>query len=496
MRLLALLLFAAAAYAQIVQGVVINSANKKPVPGAVVELSGATGEGADPDVYRAQADGAGHFRFSPVAPGRYRAAASAQGFIRVGPRAEPVTVEAAGRDITLSLVPASVITGRVVDGDGDPIPYVSVEAIQYGYQSGKKALQTTAGARTDDHGEYRIFELQPGHYYVRATYRAGPSTAYAPAFFPAAPEISGATLLDTAPGGELRAIDLMLHAGAPHSISGKAVDGQTGQPATNVYVTARMNSDQYAGGAAQTKDSFTIANLIPGKYLLSAQEFTPGGPAKTGRVAVDLGNADISGVVLTLNPGTEISGIVRDLPDNAAQVHLSLEPENTGGDSFSVNVTARGTFAFHNVHADVYRLTWNLPKGVYVKWIKMGDRLLKDDRVDLSGAAGPLTIQLAADGGRVQGTVRDAEGKPVPGAFVTMTSEPSYDFWSATADDTGHFEIRDIAPGDYRLLAFQDAPEGAPNDPDFRKPYQKSAALLQVLPSTQQKLDLVAIAPR
>ena len=142
---------------------------------------------------------------------------------------------------------------------------------------------------------------------------------------------------------------------------------------------------------------------------------------------------------------------------------------------------------------DIYHLLWTFPKGFYVKSIKLGDRLLPDDRIDLTGALAPLTIQLASDGGRVQGVVRNSAGEPVPGAVVTMTADPSYDFWSATCDNAGRFEIRDIAPGDYRLLAFDDAPQGAPQDPDFRKPYEKTAARLQVLPSTQQTLNLIAI---
>ena len=46
------------------------------------------------------------------------------------------------------------------------------------------------------------------------------------------------------------------------------------------------------------------------------------------------------------------------------------------------------------------------------------------------------------------------------------------------------------------MLAFDDAPQGAPQDPDFRKPYEKSAVKVQVLPSTQQKVDVVAVADR
>jgi protocatechuate 3,4-dioxygenase beta subunit len=496
-----LLLLAIAAHAQTVQGVAVNSATHKPVAGATVQLIGIAEE-ADADIYRTQTDAAGRFRFDHVVPGHYRAVADAQGFTRMAygsnivGRAQRINVDAASRlqEIVIAMTPASVISGRVADQDGDPIPYVSVDALQYGYQSGKKTLKIVNNVRTDDRGQYRLFGLPPGRYYVRATMRGGASSGYAPSFFPGAYDIAQASLLEAAPGAELRSIDLALRQEASFSITGKVVDGQTGQPVANVYVIARKNGDTFANGAPQLADSFTIHDLQPGKYVLHAQQFSTGAP-KTGRQQVDLGNADLSGILLMINSGVEISGTVRDIPEDPPKIHLSLEPDNPAFDTYSATLTAKGTFTFQNVQPDFYHLAWTLPKGVYVKSIKLGDRVLPDDHLDLTGAPAPLAIQLAADGGRVEGIVRNADGEPVPDAVVTMTADPSYDFWSAACDAAGHFEIRDIAPGNYGLLAFDGAPQGAPQDPDFRKPYQKRAVSLQVLPSTQQKIDLVAIAP-
>jgi 5-hydroxyisourate hydrolase-like protein (transthyretin family) len=487
-RALLLLLLAAAARAQTVQGVVLNAATHKPVAGATVELTGVAAENTDPDIYRAQSDAAGRFKFERVIPGRYRAAAIAQGFLRMGDRAARVNVQSGAQDVTLAITPRCVISGRVTDPDGDPLPFVSVEAVHYGYQGGKKALINAAGVTTNDRGEYRLFDLPPGRYYLRAIARSGPALGHAPVYFPAASAISDATLLEASPTGEVRSIDLVLRPGQVHSITGRVVDGQTGQPVANVYVVARLNNESFSNGSSQMKDGFTVANLAPGRYIVSAQEFS-GDSSLYGRVTVDLGSADVTGVVLTLTRGLEISGAVRVLSGN---MRLSLEAKD-GGVTFNATVAANGTFVFKNVMPDLFRLVWSLPKGTYVKSIKFGDRLLKDDRLDLTGPAAPLSIQLADDGGRVQGTVRNAAGEPVPGAIVTMSASPSYDFWSATADDTGNFEIRDIAPGDYKLLAFQDAPDGATYDPDFRQPFEKNAARLQVLPSTQQKIDLVTV---
>ncbi len=489
-----LLLLAAAAHAQTVQGTAVNKVTHKPVAGALIELTSIPEEG-DPDIYRGRTDETGHFRFDQVVPGHYRATADAKGFVRMqfesrGPR---ITVERspAPLEITIPMTPAAVISGRVIDQDGDPIRYASVEAVRYGYAGGKKKLERVGNVRTDDRGEYRMFGLVPGKYYVRAMLRAGPVSEYLPTYFPGTGDVAQAALVEAPPGGETRSVDLLLHPARAYSISGKVIDGRTGQAAKSVYVSANT-ADGYSGGGPQTDGSFEIHNLMPGKYVLFSQEFSNGSP-RIARQSVELGSADLTGVQLTLVDLLEVSGVIRiggEVPGDSAKMQVSLEGEDFDS---GVAVSAQGAFHFPRVRPDIYRLAWTFPKGYYVKSIKMGDRLLPDDRVDLTGPVAPLVVQLATDGGRVQGTVRNAAGEPVSGAVVTLTAEPSYDFWSATSDDKGQFEIRDIAPGNYKLLAFEDAPEGAPQDSDFRKPYNKSAVSVEVLPSTQQKIDVVAV---
>jgi hypothetical protein len=496
-----LLFLAIAAHAQTVQGVTVNSATHKPVAGATVQLIGAAPEQdaeAELELYRGRSDEAGRFRFDGVVPGHYRAIADAPGFPRanLAGRVARVSVApgASVPEVTVAMTPAAVISGRVVDQDGDPIAYASVEALQFGYQSGKKSLQQIGNARSDDHGEYRIFGLMPGRYYVRAAMRAGAAATYAPTFFPGQRDVSQASLLEAPAGGELHSIDIMLHQEELHNATGKVVDGQTGQAVANVYVMART-ADGFANGGAQLADSFTIHGLMPGKYVLTAYE-SGGGTGRSARQVVDVGSADLTGVVLTLTAGLEVAGTVRtgsEVPDNATKIHFFLQGEDANTEG---HVNASGAVAFHNVRPDHYHLLWTIPKGTYVKSIKLGDRLLPDDSIDLTGPPAPLAIQLATDGGRIQGVVRNSTGEPVAGAVVTMNSGTAYDVWTATSDDAGQYAIRDIAPGDYRVLAFDDAPQGAPQDPDFRKPFEKSATPLQVLPSTQQKIDLVAVPGR
>ena len=74
--------------------------------------------------------------------------------------------------IDLRLTRAGVVTGKVVDEFGDPVTDVFVTAMRYQYvQGSRRLMQTGRGAQTNDIGEYRIYGLSPGQYYVSATLR-------------------------------------------------------------------------------------------------------------------------------------------------------------------------------------------------------------------------------------------------------------------------------------------------------------------------------------
>ena len=58
---------------------------------------------------------------------------------------------------------------------------------------------------------------------------------------------------------------------------------------------------------------------------------------------------------------------------------------------------------------------------------------------------------LAADGGNVQGTVSDASGKPVAGAFVKLKNDQKRLTFMVISHEQGRFEAKDLPPGQYRV---------------------------------------------
>src|SRR5204863_4948136 len=83
---------------------------------------------------------------------------------------------AAGQRLTaidFALELTGTITGRITDRNGDPMPEVQVQASTYEYRVGQRMLVPGKQVRTNDLGEYRIYWLTPGDYYISAAPSGG-----------------------------------------------------------------------------------------------------------------------------------------------------------------------------------------------------------------------------------------------------------------------------------------------------------------------------------
>ena len=88
---------------------------------------------------------------------------------------------APGQEVDDGLVPPGARRRRYgarVDESGEPMAKVAVTALRkadaeekedWGPRARKEELIASSAALTDDRGEYRIFGLKPGEYYVKAS---------------------------------------------------------------------------------------------------------------------------------------------------------------------------------------------------------------------------------------------------------------------------------------------------------------------------------------
>jgi hypothetical protein len=152
-----------------------------------------------------------------------------------------------------------------------------------------------------------------------------------------------------------------------------------------------------------------------------------------------------------------------------------------------------------DVIPDVYEIAIGPHPGAYVKSIRFGDEEVPDGRIDLTKAAGHLTVVLGTDLGEVEGSVKKAGGDPAVRVRVTLIAYGSHlgrhDLsHSGFTDDQGKFHLRNVAPGEYKVFAWEDVPVGAPQDPEFRRAFEKQAASVKMESNGHETVELTAIS--
>jgi hypothetical protein len=515
-----------------VQGRVASSLHDEPVAHAMVTLRGLQASGgAKPQVYVCETGADGRFSIVDVAPGRYDPQPSKQGYESHPPNRaaahdySPVTVEA-GKPVTeleLRMIPDSVIAGRVLDADGDPVRYAQVEALQYGYLAGDKELQIKRTAQTNDRGEYRMFYLPPGHYYLRAeatprsvrlttTVRGNeqfrgtlsPSTLTA-AYYPGVTDPTRATELQAQPGGELDGIDLSLAPESLYSIRGRFPSGDPAKTSRGIRVIERLATDRRPQYFVQTtNDSYEIRNLAPGSYYVFGEATDAANPEERqyARQPVEVIDRDVEGVDLVFLPGARVTGTVKlegSSPVPIQSLAMFLQPAGSLARE-QIKVAADGKFASLEIAPGMYQ--FGVAGHAYLKSVRVGEQEADGGKIDTEHLAGPVMVVVSADFGKAEGTVTDDAGKPVSNARVTLIPDQSISNWhdrfqNETTTSAGKFSFTDIEPGDYKVFAWVGVQPGAPENADFRKPYEELGKSVKVEAGGRQSLVLrpIVIAP-
>src|SRR5437867_3049020 len=255
-----------------IAGYVVKMGTAEPISKAIVTIAQVNaGRGQS---FTATTTAGGQFAFQNLEPGQYRLSASRNGYVRMeyGARSPnrsglPITLSAGQKltDVAVQLMPAGTITGRVFDRDGEPLANVTVEELKYSYQEGQRVMNVVQTSRTNDLGEYRLFWLQPGQYFVSATPQDGQRGAILNALAVAGPGIAGniADIIANRGGGAGR--------GGGRGNTGAGQRGATAQPPTPDPAAPSLPDDQpgegyvpvYYPGTTDAQSAAPI-NLPPG----------------------------------------------------------------------------------------------------------------------------------------------------------------------------------------------------------------------------------------
>ncbi len=432
-------------------------------------------------------DDQGKFQIKDLDPGTYRLFAAHNGFTRMeyGQKLmnRPGTVlnltsGQSMKDVTFRLTPAGTVTGRIVDDQGEPLPGLSVQVLRSTYdQNGKRTLSPTASAKTNDLGEYRVYFVPPGRYYVGA----GASTSgldalaataaqaglggtntnevvapgYVLTYYPNTTDYTRAAAVEIQPGAEVSAIHFTMVRQQRFHVKGHVVDFTTGKPpqTANLTLTARnsavaqnpLDALLSATGGANNYNSadgsFDLRDVAPGSYWLQtlAQGSTPTGgtpaPASAAAAAlasmmtsltpVDVSGSDAENLTIIVGNGITIPGRVQiegSLPNGFTmdRIGFVLIPTNgfvtLGTVLQQPRASADGTFSLEKVNAGEYRLYAQVQgsQSMYLKSARLGETDILASGFSIADRSpGALEVTLSSKGGQIDGTVLDKDSKPV-----------------------------------------------------------------------------------
>ena len=372
-----------------ISGQVLNAVTGEPLRRASVTLMRADptpGDLGPPLSYSTSSDAAGQFTMKDVEPGKYRMTAQRNGFASLaygarGPMRPGTTLSLSRAqhmtELTLKMTPHGVITGRILDDEGEPVPNARIMLQGYRYLNGRRQLTNTGGgAGTNDLGEYRIFGLAAGKYYLSATpmmmipfaldrsASAGPEEDYVATYYPGTIDPASAAQIEVAAGAQLRGVDMTLSKTRTVHIKGKVTHGMAGRQGIQVMLMPR-NPGVFMGVMRGTPvdpaGNFDIRNVAPGSYMLTAT-VNDGANYRQGRLAVDVGGSTVEGLNITVTPGFSVKGQVRSDPDSPpvdlSTVRFMLQPKETNqfGGGGQGKPEADGSFEMKNVSADRFNL--------------------------------------------------------------------------------------------------------------------------------------------
>ncbi len=438
-------------------------------------------------------DDAGVFDLTELPAGRYSLTVSKSGFVSLSygqrrPLQAGTPLQLAdGQQLTgiqFQLPRGSVVGGHVLDEDGDAMPGVMVRVMRYQYQQGERRLTPSGTGQTDDKGQYRVWGLLPGDYYVSAVARggnfAGPfggrfvgpggpggfggggrgpggggpngpppgggndqeQINYAPTYYPGVASVNEAKAITVGLSQEVLDISFSMQLVRMSRLSGH-VSNPDGTPVTSGNVNLMSDAavgrgnqiGTNIGGRIQWDGAFAINSVPPGRYILRAR----GGDSEAPQFAaqpVSMNGEDVADFTVILSAGATVSGTLTFLPGQSPLPDLTqfriLAPSTDRSD-FGPQPNARadkeGHFTLSGVSAGAHLIrSGGNARGWTLKSVVIGGRDVTDTPMQLrSGETlANVTVVFTDQQNELNGTVTNESGSPMPDytvlAFATDSS--------------------------------------------------------------------------
>lgn len=473
----------------VVTGTVVDSVRGEGIRGALVELSG---EAQDATL----TDAGGKFRFEGLPSNHVILAAKKPGYfneqdmlrwtVPVGEQnrnESPAIVREVTGPVSIKLVQEAVIFGRVLGYGNEPVESLPVVVSMFGMFDGRKTSVQIGGGTTDEDGNLRIAGLVPGSYYVavgpgpakvvRESGTALPShQGYPTVFYPGASERDASELLSIGAGTRTE-LNFTVTPQPFYHVSGAVSGYGPGQQAHIQFVGATTLGPAGIAPCDPASGAFTSNWLPAGTYVVRV---LVSGPSEFPLSASQYLTVDqnISDLRIQVQPAITIpihvsAESTKNSPLTGREsVVAALTPKGpqgaVGGGSLIGRISSTGSI--FRVEAGTYlaKLSVNPPWYVQSAMYGTQDVLREDLIVGVGGGSRSFEIAVRDDGATLNGATT-TYGHPSRGAVLIVPEDAPSQLRIVATNQDGVFQVGALAPGSYRVIAFDNV-----DSLEFRNP--------------------------
>jgi hypothetical protein len=504
-------------------GIVLNSANHQPIPNALVQLdSGEQSQFSTAD---------GTFSFTNLTAGQHSVLPRKPGFFNGEQFPEsPSRVNfldiPSATPLTFTLDPEAILYGEVKNELGEPVEGVTVRAQRWQINNGHRQLMSVGtDTATDDEGKFRIAELPSGDYQLAfvpssrngwvnydkltATHRS--EQGYGQQFYPGVPDSASATTLHLRAGDQLHIVQTLSRQRL-FEVSG-VINGVSPGAGFNVDLTSDSGDPVQKTVRLDPKTrQFQIIGVPAGYYILRAFSQIPKpGTQEVTTLTTSLPitvHSDFSGAVITLGHAISIPIQIHDEipPDPNGNPHrvtiqllskefhqMSLATMVPDGLPDGKDRPAR----IDDIPPGTYSVEPQLQYPGYIAALRCGTLdLLREDLLIAPGSTPPpIEVTLRDDPAQLQVTLIDAAQSPNAGIILYSDDFPRFSFLMQPFGD-GQFQLVNIPPGRYAIVALSNANELEFRDPVAMRTYLTHATTITLAPSTKSSARVALQKPQ
>jgi hypothetical protein len=499
-----------------IRGRVVADGTNTPISRVEVRISSAE----SPAGKTATTDANGRYELTALPAGKFTLSAFKQNYVRVAygqtrPQGQGRVIELADgqtlANVSFVLQRTGAITGRIVDEFGDPVTDVDVMAMRWQFIGSERRMMPANGriSRTNDLGDYRLYGLAPGQYFVTATLRSfmpgetDDRSGYAATYYPGTGSVAEAQRITIAAGQTISGANMTLLPVRTSRISGKALDA-SGKPLVGGMVMAIERGSMglmamRSPGQVRPDGSFTLSGITPGTYIL---RIGLPGLDETAVMPITVTDGDVTDVQLIAAKSSTIRGRVLvergATPPKPSVLQLfaaSTEPMMGGGqarvnDDFTFELKAPA--GHYTIRALGSQEDWHI-HAVRFNGIDVTDTGIE---VPANAVVSDVMVEMTTKQSGATGTVVDDNGQPVRDVWVVMFAQDAQR-WASQTRYTGagrpnanNVYTINVPAGDYFIVAVSDIEPGEWNDPDVLTQLRERATRVTIADGERKTVDL------